>query len=199
MASFAIFTATDIPSLVTELNTWGASMENFTTEIRSAVVSTAVETETLRNGIALLEMRTEQIGSVGNQAVHEIEKIMAAFRAEIILNKQERLADGEALKAELRVLVSSVQAKFDAIDSAASAATASRLQVEESIRALKATAAAAASTARDVADPWFRGGQTAPRDASRAVEPSQFAMDEDDTGSSSQARVGGFQGGSGGT
>ena len=189
MASFAIFTAKDIPSLVTELNAWGASMENFTTEIRSAVVSTAVETETLRNGIALLEMRTEQIGSVGNQAVHEIEKIMAAFRAEIILNKQERLADGEALKAELRVLVSSVQAKFDAIDSAASAATASRLQVEESIRALKATAAAAASAARDVADPWFRGGQTAPRDASRAVEPSQFAMDEDDTGSSSQART----------
>ena len=91
MASFAIFTATDIPSLVTELNAWGASMENFTTEIRSAVVSTAVETETLRNGIALLEMRTEQIGSVGNQAVHEIEKIMAAFRAEIILNKQNDL------------------------------------------------------------------------------------------------------------
>ena len=131
MASFAIFTAKDIPSLVTELNAWGAGMENFTTEIRSAVVSTAVETETLRNGIALLEMRTEQIGSVGNQAVHEIEKIMAAFRAEIILNKQERLADGEALKAELRVLVSSVQAKFDAIDNAAAAATASRLQVEE--------------------------------------------------------------------
>ena len=126
-------------------------MENFTTEIRSAVVSTAVETETLRNGIALLEMRTEQIGSVGNQAVHEIEKIMAAFRAEIILNKQERLADGEALKAELRVLVSSVQAKFDAIDSAVAAATASRLQAEEYIRALKATVAVAASTARDAA------------------------------------------------
>ena len=94
MASFAIFTAKDIQSLVTELNAWGASMENFTTEVRSAVVSTAVETETLRNGIALFEMRMEQIGSVGNQAVHEIEEIMASFRAEIIFNKEERLDNG---------------------------------------------------------------------------------------------------------
>ena len=143
-------------------------------------------------------MRTEQIDAVGNQAVQEIARYMAAFRAEIVLNKEERLADGETLKSELRLLVTSVQAKFDAVDSAAAAATASRLQVEESIRALTATAAAAAAapTVKDTTDPWLRGGQAGPRDASReraadnarqstpAAGPRQCAMHEDDTGSS---------------
>ena len=109
MAAFVIFTATDIPSLVVELNGWGANIEQLAAELRGAIVHGAVDTAALRNRMALLEQRTEQIGSVGTRAVSEIETIMAAFRAVFIFSRDERLSDGEALKAELRVLVAQVQ------------------------------------------------------------------------------------------
>ena len=82
MAAFAIFAATDIPSLVMELNAWGANIEQLAAELRGAIVHGAVDIEALRNGMALLEHRTEQIGSVGTRAVNEIETIMTAFRAD---------------------------------------------------------------------------------------------------------------------
>ena len=88
---------------------------------------------------------------------------MTSFRAEIVLNKAERIAEGEALKGELRQLVEHLQAKF--------------LEVEGAIGTLTATAAAAAATGPSRQDPWFLPGQPSPGQPARAVH---FAMDVDD-------------------
>ena len=69
--SFSIFAATDFQGLVAEVNNWVAPFESFTSEIRAGVVSSAVDIETIRNGLQRVEMRTEQIDAVGNQAVQE--------------------------------------------------------------------------------------------------------------------------------
>ena len=37
---------------------------------------------------------------------------MTSFRAEIVQNKSERIAEGESLKGELRQMVVDLQAKF---------------------------------------------------------------------------------------
>ena len=194
MAAFAIFAATDIPSLVVELNGWGANIEQLAAELRGAIVHGAVDIEALRNGMALLEQRTEQIGSVGTRAVNEIETIMTAFRAELILSRGERLSDGEALKAKLRVLVAQVRTKFVEIDTAAAAAaaaTAARLEVESAVRTLTATAAAAASTIHSEDDPWFRQRAAASQQRAASVGPTRAAMDADDSNSSQlQAQTG---------
>ena len=92
------------------------------------------ELEAIRNGFVLIEQRNEQVTQFGGKAVAELDAIMTAFRAEIVLNKSERVAEGEALKGELRQLVEHLQAKF--------------LEVEGAIRTLTATAASAAATAR---------------------------------------------------
>ena len=190
MAAFAIVVVTNIPSLVVELNGWGAHIEQLAAELRGAIVHGAVDNEARRNGMALFDQRTEQIGSVGTRAVNEIETIMTAFRAELILSRDERLSDGEALKAELRVLVAQVQAKFVEIDTAA-AATAARLEVESAARTLTATAAAAASTIHSEDDPWFRQRAAASQQRAANVGPTCVAMDADDSTSSQlQAQTG---------
>ena len=108
-------------------------------------MSPGAGTENMRNAVMLLDQRTATLGSVASCAVAELEAIMAAFRAEIMQNKtkhnSEVVACGEALKAELRVLVEQLQLKF--------------LEVEGSIRTLTASAAAAASTVPSRRDPWF--------------------------------------------
>ena len=118
----------------------------------------------------MIEQRTEQVTQFGGKAVAELDAIMTAFRAEIVMNKSERVAEGEALKGELRQLVEHLQAKF--------------LEVEGAIRTLTATAAATAETGPSRRDPWFQPGQPAPQDAS-ASQPAprraaHFAMDVDD-------------------
>ena len=132
MAAFAIFDATDIPSFVMEMNTWGANIEQLAAELRGAIVNGAVDVEAIRNGLALIEMRTEQVSQFGGKAVAELDTIMTSFRAEIVQNKSERIAEGESLKGELRQLVVDLQAKF--------------LEVEVAIRTLNVTAAATAET-----------------------------------------------------
>ena len=70
-------------------------------------------------------------------------------------HKSEVVTFGEALKAELRVLVEQLQMKF--------------LEVENTVRTLTAAAAVAATTVPSREDPWFRPGQPAPQAA--AAEP----------------------------
>ena len=113
MAAFAIFAATDIPSLVMELNAWGANIEQISSELRGAIVNGAVDVEAIRNGLALIEMRTEQVTQFGGKAVAELDAIMTSFRAEIVQNKSERIAEGESLKGELRQLVVDLHPQHD--------------------------------------------------------------------------------------
>ena len=112
----------------------------------------------------MIEQRTDQVTQFGGKAVAELDTIMTVFRAEIVLNKSERIAEGEALKGELRQLVEHLQAKF--------------LEVEGAMRTLTATTAAAAATVPSRQDPWFRPGQPAPQDASQ-VRAANFRMDID--------------------
>ena len=178
MAAFAIFAATDIPSLVMELNAWGANIEHLSSELRGAIVNGAVDVEAIRNGLALIEMRTEQVIQFGGKAVAELDAIMTSFRAEIVQNKSERIAEGESLKGELRQLVVDLQAKF--------------LEVEVAIRTLNVTAAAIAETEPSRQDPWWNrkdpwwqpqepwsGGAGAARQPEQQKHVS-FAMDVDD-------------------
>ena len=70
--------------------------------LRGAILMQGAELEAMRNGFALLEQRAEQVTQFGGKAVAELDTIIAAFRAEIVMNKAERVAEGEALKGELR-------------------------------------------------------------------------------------------------
>ena len=126
--AFAIFDAIDVPGITAQMNVWGGNLESAVSELRSAVLMQGAELEAIRNGLALIEQRTEQVTQFGGKAVAELDAIMTSFRAEIVLNKSERIAEGEALKGELRQLVVDLQAKF--------------LEVEGAIRTLTATAAA---------------------------------------------------------
>ena len=139
--AFVIFDATEITGLVAQMNNWGGNLETAVSELRGAILMQGAELEAMRNGFALIEQRTEQVTQFGGKAVAELDAIMTAFRAEIVMNKSERVAEGEALKGELRQLVEHLQAKF--------------LEVEGAIRTLTATAAAAAATGPSRQDPWF--------------------------------------------
>ena len=158
--AFTAFNAIDVPDLTTELNAWGAGMEHAVTELRGAILMQGAELEAMRNGLALIEQRTEQVTQFGGKAVAELDAIMTAFRTELVMNKAERAAEGEALKGELRQLVEHLQAKF--------------MEVEGAIRTLTETAAAAAATGPSRRDPWFQPGQPSPG------QPAHFAMDVDD-------------------
>ena len=150
--AFVIFDATDVTGLAAQMNVWGGNLETAVSELRGAILMQGAELEAMRNGFALIEQRAEQVTQFGGKAVAELDAIMTAFRAEIVMNKSERVAEGEALKGELRQLVEHLQAKF--------------LEVEGAIRTLTATTAAAAATVPSRQDPWFRPGQPAPQDAS---------------------------------
>ena len=160
MSAFDIFDATDVPGLTAQMNVLGGNLETAVTELRGAILMQGAEQEAMRNGLALIEQRTEQVTQFGGKAVAELDAIMTSFRAEIVLNKSERIAEGEALKGELRQLVVDLQAKF--------------LEVEGAIGTLTATAAAAAATGPSRQDPWFLPGQPSPG------QPARFAMDVDD-------------------
>ena len=131
--AFAIFDAIDVRGFTAQMYVWGGNLETAVSELRGAILIQGAELEAMRNGFALIEQRTEQVTQFGGKAVAELDAIMTAFRAEIALNKSERVAEGEALKGELRQLVEHLQAKF--------------LEVEGAIRTLTATAASAAATA----------------------------------------------------
>ena len=162
--AFVIFDATDVIGFAAQMNVWGGNLETAVSELRGAILMQGAELEAMRNGFALIEQRTEQVTQFGGKAVAELDAIMTAFRAEIVMNKSERVAEGEALKGELRQLVEHLQAKF--------------LEVGGAIRTLTATAASAAATVPSRQDPWFRPGQPAPQDASGSRNVS-FRMDVD--------------------
>ena len=160
--AFDIFNATDVLGFTAQMNVWGGNLETAVSELRGAILMQGAELEAIRNGFVLIEQRTEQVTQFG-KAVAELDAIMTVFRAEIVLNKSERVAEGEALKGELRQLVEHLQAK---------------LEVEGAIRTLTATAASAAATVPSRQDPWFRPGQPAPQDASGSRNVS-FRMEVD--------------------
>ena len=98
--AFDIFNATDVPGLTAQMNVWGGNLETAVSELRGAILMQGAELEAIRNGFVLIEQRTEQVTQFGGKAVAELDAIMTAFRAEIVLNKSERVAEGEALKGE---------------------------------------------------------------------------------------------------
>ena len=112
-------------------------------EIRNAVLLQGAEMESVRDAVVLLDQRAEALSSIRSRAESELDAIMTAFRAEILQNKTEHKSEvaacGEALKAELCVLVEQLQLKF--------------IVVEGTIRTLTATTAAAASTVPSRQDP----------------------------------------------
>ena len=148
--AFAIFDAIDVLGFTAQMNVWGGNLETAVselrdailmrdTELRGAILMQGAEMEAMRNGFALIEQRTEQVTQFGGKAVAELDAIMTVFRAEIVMNKSERVAEGEALKGELRQLVEHFLAKF--------------LEVEGAIRTLTATAASAAAIQPSRQDP----------------------------------------------
>ena len=148
-AVFAIFDATDVPSFIVQLNDWGRNIETAVSELRSATETAVSElrnafleqgarTEaataelnravlmqggdlaTLRDGFVLLEQRAAEITQYGSRTVAELEQIMTAFRAELVLSKTEqqqlRFQEAEALKTELRAFVAQVETRFAAVE-----------------------------------------------------------------------------------
>ena len=99
--AFVIFDANEIIGFTAQMNVWGGNLESAVSELRSAVLMQGAELEAIRNGLALIEQRTEQVTQFGGKAVAELDAIMTSFRAEIVLNKAERIAEGEARKGEL--------------------------------------------------------------------------------------------------
>ena len=102
---------------------WGAHVEmelsNFNdrssgnhAELRNAVLMRSAELEKLRDGIVLMESARTRVHQFGSQAVAELDVLMGAFRQELVFNRSEHTAAGEALKEELRVLTGQLQAKF---------------------------------------------------------------------------------------
>ena len=84
---FTIFAATDVPHLAEERNTWGVNLEHLLSELRGAVFMQGADTESIRNAVMLLDQRTEALDSVGSRAVTELDAIMVAFHAEIVVSK----------------------------------------------------------------------------------------------------------------
>ena len=146
---FAIFDATDVPGLIVQLNDWGRNIETAVSELRSAtetavselrsaILEQGARTEaataelnravlmqggdlaTLRDGLVLMEQHTAGISQFGNQAVAELDVLMKAFRAELVLSKTEqqqlRFQEAEALKTELRAFVAQVETRFAAVE-----------------------------------------------------------------------------------
>ena len=78
-------------------------------ETRNAVLLQGADLDGVRNAVVLLDQRLGAFSSIGGRAVAELDTIMTAFRAAFFQNKtdhkSEVVACGEALKAELRVLV----------------------------------------------------------------------------------------------
>ena len=221
---FAIFDATDVPSFIVQLNDWGRNIETAVSELRSAtetavselrsaILEQGARTEaataelnravlmqggdltTLRDGLVLMEQHTAGISQFGNQAVAELDVLMQAFRAELVLSKTEqqqqlRFQEAEALKTELRGFVAQVETRFAAVEAA--------------VRNLEASPPApAAVTGQDPwwtrRDPWWQqGSQGTPQEPSQsathwaqqvpwsggagaASSPPNFAMDVDDS------------------
>ena len=81
--AFAIFDATDVLGLAAQMNVWGGNLESAVSELRSAVLMQVAELEAIRNGLALIEQRAEQVTQFGGKAVAELDAVMTSFRAEI--------------------------------------------------------------------------------------------------------------------
>ena len=121
-AAVTIFNATgDTASLAAQLNEWGAHVEteifafndmsthNYA-ELRGAVMLQAGELQLLRDGLIQMEGAHARVQQFGSQAVAELDVLMQAFRAELVLSKSERVADTEAFKEELRQFTGHLQA-----------------------------------------------------------------------------------------
>ena len=59
--AFGIFDETDVLGLAAQMNVWGGNLESAVSELRSAVLMQGAELEAIRNGLALIEQRTEQV------------------------------------------------------------------------------------------------------------------------------------------
>ena len=163
-----MFSATDIQGFNAALNKWGAHAGHLITEVRNAVLLYGADPEVFRNGVTRLEQRTETLSGVGGRAVAELYVIMSAFRAELVLSKNEqqqaRFQEAEALKGELRKLVARLEARFPAVDAAVGGVAAR-------------TEAIAAATARQ--DPWWLRDQQRPQQTSGRQPVAHFALDVD--------------------
>ena len=65
--AFAVFDATDVLGLAAQMNVWGGNLESAVSELRSAVLMQGAELEAIRNGLALIEMRAEQVTQSGGR------------------------------------------------------------------------------------------------------------------------------------
>ena len=68
----------------------GARTEAAAAELNRAALMQGGDLTTLRDGFILLEQRTAEITQYGNRTVAELEQIMTAFRAELVLSKTEQ-------------------------------------------------------------------------------------------------------------
>ena len=68
----------------------GAQTEAATAELRGAVLMQAGELTTLRDCLVLMEQRAAGITQFGGQAVAELDVLMQACRAELVLSKAEQ-------------------------------------------------------------------------------------------------------------
>ena len=96
--TFEIFNATDVPGLRAQMNEWGGNLETAVSELRGAVLMQAGELTTLRDGLVLMEQRAAGITQFGGQAVAELDVLMQAFRAELVL----RVAEGKGRGPQMR-------------------------------------------------------------------------------------------------
>ena len=165
--AFVIFDAADIIGFAAQMNDWGSNIESAVselrnallvqgaqaTELRGAVLVQTCELTILRDGLVLMEQRATGMTQFGNQAVTELDAMMQAFRAELVLSKAEqqqlRFQEAEALKTELRGFVAQVEKSFAAVEAA--------------VRNLEASPPApAAVTGQDPwwtrRDPWWHQG-----------------------------------------
>ena len=142
---------------------------------------------TLHDGFVLMEQHTAGISQFGNQAVAELDVLMKAFRAELVLSKTEqqqlRFQEAEALKTELRGFVAQVETRFAAVEAAVTNLEAN-------------PPAPAAVTGQDPwwtrRDPWWQPQEPWSGGASAASPPEKekrvsFAMDVDDSPSPTPA------------
>ena len=102
VAAAVLFSATDVPGIVFELNAWGHNIETPLAQLRSAIILWEGGVEQLCGVQALAGARTQQLTQVGAAAASELGGIIHAFENELEVGYAERHHEGECLKAELR-------------------------------------------------------------------------------------------------
>ena len=133
--AFAAFHAQEFSEVVAEFNAWRPeierSIEAFRGNIMMQGAEISQELEAKLNAVIRCESRTTQVEQVGNQAVAQLDAIKSAFRVELLQmqavlsqHKPERLNEQEALKADLRILVSLYNKQFLTIEASIAAAAA---------------------------------------------------------------------------